>query len=192
MNPASSTSIYDSGDVALSATSIMSSSGAGINLFPNTLTASSLTVSGTTNSGSLVVGSVIINDDNIGHSSDTNLMTLSNGTLIVDGDVVVSSDVRLKSNIVDLGPTLLSLLKLEAKKYTLKNDEQQRKKIGLLAQEVQKVFPEVTVEDKNGMLSVNYQALVPVLINALKEQEENYKELENSIEILEKEFMKNK
>ena len=74
----------------------------------------------------------------------------------------------------------------------MKNDEQQRKKIGLLAQEVQKVFPEVTVEDKNGMLSVNYQALVPVLINALKEQEENYKELENSIEILEKEFMKNK
>ena len=192
VNPASSTSIYDGGDEALSATSIMSSSGAGINLFPNTLTASSLTVSGTTTSSSLVVGSVIINEDNIGHSSDTNLMTLSNGTLIVDGDVVVSSDVRLKSNIVDLGPTLLSLLKLEAKKYTLKNDEQQRKKIGLLAQEVQKVFPELTVEDKNGMLSVNYQALVPVLINALKEQEENYKELENSIEILEKEFMKNK
>ena len=72
----------------------------------------------------------------------------------------------------------------------MKNDTEQKQKIGLLAQEVQKVFPELVSEDNNGMLAVNYQALVPVLINALKEQEDNYNELEKSLEILEKEILK--
>jgi hypothetical protein len=51
---------------------------------------------------------------------------------------------------------------------------------------VQKVFPELVSEDNNGMLAVNYQALVPVLINALKEQENNYNELESQMSEFEK------
>ena len=192
VNPASATSIYDSGDTALSSTSIMATTGAGLSLFPNTLTAASLTSSGATTAGSLTVDSVVIDGTTIGHSSDSDLMTLASGSLTVAGDVTISSDARLKSNIVALGPTLISLLQLEAKSYTMKNDTEQKQKIGLLAQEVQKVFPELVSEDNNGMLAVNYQALVPVLINALKEQENNYNELEKSLEILEKEILKNK
>ena len=190
LNPASATSIYDNGDTALSATSIMATTGPGLNLFPNTLTAASLTTSGATTAGSLTVDSVVIDGTTIGHSSDSDLMTLASGSLTVAGDVTISSDARLKSNIVALGPTLISLLQLEAKSYTMKNDVEQKQKIGLLAQEVQKVFPELVSEDNNGMLAVNYQALVPVLINALKEQENNYNELEKSLEILEKEILK--
>ena len=156
----------------------------------NTLTAASLTTSGATTAGSLTVDSVVIDGTTIGHSSDGDLMTLASGSLTVAGDVTISSDARLKSNIVALGPTLISLLQLEAKSYTMKNDTEQKQKIGLLAQEVQKVFPELVSEDENGMLAVNYQALVPVLINALKEQENNYNELEKSLEILEKEILK--
>ena len=158
----------------------------------NTMTANSLTTSGATTAGSLTVDSVVIDGTTIGHSSDSDLMTLASGSLTVAGDVTISSDARLKSNIVALGPTLISLLQLEAKSYTMKNDVEQKQKIGLLAQEVQKVFPELVSEDNNGMLAVNYQALVPVLINALKEQENNYNELEKSLEILEKEILKNK
>ena len=44
------------------------------------------------------------------------------------------------------------------------------KKIGLLAQDIEKVFPEL-VSESHGVKSVNYQGLVPVLINALKEQD---------------------
>ena len=51
---------------------------------------------------------------------------------------------------------------------------------------MQKVFPELVSEDENGMLAVNYQALVPVLINALKEQENNYNELESQMSEFEK------
>jgi hypothetical protein len=94
--------------------------------------------------------------------------TVSND-LTVNGDVVVSSDVRLKANIVSLGSTLARLLRIDGKSYTMKKDGKQ--KIGVLAQDIQKVFPELVSEDDNKMLAVNYQGLVPVLINALKEQQ---------------------
>ena len=87
--------------------------------------------------------------------------------LTVSGDVVISSDARLKSNIVSLGSTLPKLLQIDGKSYEMKG----KQKIGVLAQEIKEVFPELVTEDSNEMLAVNYQGLVPVLINALKEQE---------------------
>ena len=95
--------------------------------------------------------------------------TVSND-LTVNGDVTVSSDARLKANIISLGATLSKLLNIDGKTYTVKKNGAQ--KIGVLAQDIQAVFPELVSEDKEGMLSVNYQGLIPVLINALKEQEE--------------------
>jgi hypothetical protein len=92
--------------------------------------------------------------------------TVSND-LTVSGDVVISSDARLKSNIVSLGSTLSKLLQIDGKSYEMKG----KQKIGVLAQEIKEVFPELVSEDDNEMLAVNYQGLVPVLINALKEQE---------------------
>ena len=92
--------------------------------------------------------------------------TVSND-LTVSGDVVISSDARLKSNIVSLGSTLPKLLQIDGKSYEMKG----KQKIGVLAQEIQEVFPELVSEDDNEMLAVNYQGLVPVLINALKEQQ---------------------
>ena len=153
----------------------------GFKLFPNTITATSLTSSAATTAGSLTVDNVVMDGATIGHSDDTDLMTLASGSLTVAGDIILSSDARLKSNIVTLGPTLISLMQLDAKRYTMKADKEQKQKIGLLAQEVQKVFPELVSEDKNGMLAVNYQALVPVLINALKEQEEQFQNQEASL-----------
>jgi len=64
-----------------------------------------------------------------------------------------------------------------------------KKKIGVLAQEIQKLFPELVGADDENRLTVNYQGLVPVLINALKEQQNEIvrlKEQEKRIERLEK------
>ena len=107
--------------------------------------------------------------------------TVSND-LTVSGDVVVSSDARLKANIASLGSTIAKLLLIDGKSYTMKKDGKQ--KIGVLAQDVQKVFPELVSKDDNEMLAVNYQGLVPVLINALKEQDEKISRLENLVEKL--------
>ena len=108
--------------------------------------------------------------------------TLSND-LTVEGDIVISSDARLKANIVSLGSTLARLLLIDGKSYTMKKDGKQ--KIGVLAQDIQKVFPELVSTDDRDMLAVNYQGLVPVLINALKEQDGKMKEQEKRLERLE-------
>ena len=107
--------------------------------------------------------------------------TVSND-LTVNGDVNISSDARLKSNIVTLGSTLSKLLLIDGKSYIM--NKSGKEKIGILAQEVQKVFPELVSKDDDEMLSVNYQGLVPVLINAIKEQEDKISRLENLVEQL--------
>ena len=111
--------------------------------------------------------------------------TVSND-LTVSGDVVISSDARLKSNIVSLGSTLPKLLQIDGKSYEMKG----KQKIGVLAQEIQEVFPELVTKDDNEMLAVNYQGLVPVLINALKEQQSEIDRLkEQEIKIIKLEEM---
>jgi len=107
--------------------------------------------------------------------------TVSND-LTVGGDIVVSSDARLKANIVSLGSTLAKLLLIDGKTYTMKKNGKQ--KIGVLAQDIQKVFPELVTTDDKEMLAVNYQGLVPVLINALKEQDDKISRLEKLVEKL--------
>ena len=107
--------------------------------------------------------------------------TVSND-LTVSGDVNISSDARLKSNIVSLGSTLSKLLLIDGKSYTMNKSGEE--KIGILAQDIQEVFPELVSKDDNDMLSVNYQGLVPVLINAIKEQEDKISRLESLVEQL--------
>ena len=101
--------------------------------------------------------------------------TVIGNDLEVKGSVLVSSDARLKANIVSLGATLAKLLLIDGKRYTMKKDGKQN--IGVLAQDIQKVFPELVSTDDRDMLAVNYQGLVPVLINAMKEQQAEIDEL---------------
>ena len=102
------------------------------------------------------------------------------GNATLSGDLTVNSDARLKSNIMSLGSTLAKLMKIDGKSYTLKSNKKVNK-IGLLAQEIEEVFPELVKEgeDKDGTLSVNYQGLIPVLINAIKEQQNQIDELKS-------------
>ena len=135
-------------------------------------------------------GNLVIPDAGfIGSASDTDAMTIAaNGNttfsqdITVNGDVTISSDARLKSNIVSLGSTLSKLLLIDGKSYIM--NKSGKEKIGILAQEVQEVFPELVSKDDNEMLSVNYQGLVPVLINAVKEQEDKISRLEKLVEQL--------
>jgi hypothetical protein len=96
--------------------------------------------------------------------------------LTIKGDILVSSDAKLKTNIASLGSTLAKLLLLDGKTYTMKKDGKQ--KIGVLAQDIQNVFPELVSQDDDKMLAVNYQGLIPILINALKEQDAKISRLE--------------
>lgn len=127
----------------------------------------------------------VIGNGTGGARSDA-MTVLFDGTTTIAGDLTINSDARLKSNIISLGSTLAKLLVLDGKSYTFKKDES-KQKIGLLAQDVKEVFPELVKEatDKQGTLSVNYQGLIPVVINAMKEQDDIIKNQEERIERLE-------
>ena len=128
---------------------------------------------------------VIGNGTDSSNKSDA-FKVMFNGDTTVGGDITISSDARLKSNIISLGSTLSKLLLIDGKSY--EKDGKQR--IGVLAQEIQEVFPELVSEDDNEMLAVNYQGLVPVLINALKEQDIIIKSQEERLTNIENQLAK--
>ena len=139
-----------------------------------------------TNPGiAFVVGNGDIDSSNgLAGSNPSNAFVVNyDGSATLSGDLTINSDMRLKSNITSLGSTLSKLLLIDGKSYTMKKDGEQ--KIGVLAQDIQKVFPELVTKDSNEILAVNYQGLIPVLINALNEQQRQLKTLK-------KEFLKNK
>ena len=114
---------------------------------------------------------------------------LFDGTTTIAGDLNINSDARLKANIISLGATLSKLLQIDAKTYVMKKDDSKKLKIGVLAQEIETVFPELVTESNN-IKSVNYQGLVPVLINAIKEQNQTIETQQDAIESLEQRLQK--
>jgi hypothetical protein len=119
------------------------------------------------NGGYDIEGSYVGTSDTFSNAFEV----LFDGTTTIAGDLNINSDARLKANIISLGATLSKLLQIDGKTYTMKKDANHKKKIGLLAQDIEKVFPELVTET-NDIKSVNYQGLVPVLINAMKEQQD--------------------
>ena len=131
-----------------------------------------------------VVGNGDINGSNglRGDNPSNAFIVNYDGSATLAGDLTVNSDARLKSNIVSLGNTISKLLLIDGKTYTMKSNDA-IEKIGLLAQEVQKAFPELVKQsgDEEGTLSVNYQGMIPVLINAIKEQQKEIDEIKNKL-----------
>jgi len=93
------------------------------------------------------------------------------------------SDARLKKNIKNGTYGLKQLLELRPVTFEWKEDESQPGvQLGLIAQEVQKIVPEVVISDsQNGMLAVNYTALLPVVIKGVQEQQKTLREQEQRI-----------
>ncbi len=93
----------------------------------------------------------------------------------------VSSDERLKQDIVPLNNSLQKIMQLNGYSYRFKTKATDpHKEIGVLAQEVKKVVPDAVYTDDKGMYSVSYNALVPLLINAVKEQQAEIEKLKSN------------
>jgi hypothetical protein len=96
-----------------------------------------------------------------------------------------SSDKRLKENITPIQNPLEKILKLSGNtfKWTAEHYATQNQKmvkefdVGVIAQEVLEVMPEAVHERDNGMLAVDYQKLVPLLIECIKAQQEQINSL---------------
>ncbi|OAI44206.1 hypothetical protein AYO38_09990 [bacterium SCGC AG-212-C10] len=97
---------------------------------------------------------------------------LFEGSVFATGAVIQGSDLRLKKDIVSLNRGLSDILKLQPKSYVLREGDGSTQ-LGLIAQDVQDVLPELVIADptNDGLLGVNYSGLIPVLINAIQEQQ---------------------
>ena len=98
---------------------------------------------------------------------------------------IQTSDRRLKTNIKDLHYGLKEVLAMRPVSYNWIDTTQKGNKIGLIAQEVRKIVPEVVVGDESKEnIGMNYAELVPVLINAIKDQQKQIDELKKTMEEL--------
>lgn len=117
--------------------------------------------------------------------------------------ILLSSDSRFKENIQPLGKRLDKLKQLNGISYNLKREKkttiatkgnltekeqndlallnnleyEERTRMGFVAQELQKLFPELVQEDAQGYLYVDYVGLIPVLVESVKEQQVQIDEL---------------
>ena len=112
------------------------------------------------------------------------------GRLDCSNDVVAfsTSDKRLKENIKPLDNALNKVMQINGvefdwKKLTEKEKEtihgNKGRDVGVIAQEIEKVLPEVVTQRDNGYKAVKYEKIVPLLIEAIKEQQKQIEELKN-------------
>lgn len=106
------------------------------------------------------------------------------GSIRATGTVLQASDERLKENILPIGSATELVDKVEGVYFNWNTGPKDRQ-VGFIAQQVKKILPEVVSEDNNGYLSVAYGGLVPVLVEAMKEQNKLLEELEKRISELE-------
>ena len=99
------------------------------------------------------------------------------GAATFNNNVTAFSDERLKDNIETLEDGLDKVEQLRGVTYT----RDDREEIGVIAQEVEKILPEIvlTANDEMGTKSVDYSRITAVLIEAVKELSARVKELEN-------------
>ena len=106
--------------------------------------------------------------------------------LFVVGIINNPSDVSLKENISDLKNDFYNnILKIVPKKYNFINDENKKEHYGIIAQELEEVFPKlvtnVVIEDSenniNEIKSVNYLELIPIMIAKMKDMQNEIDEL---------------
>jgi hypothetical protein len=106
-----------------------------------------------------------------------------NGNLLIWGNLFQFSDEKLKQDIKPLTNSLKRLAALKGYNYTWKSKEvDDGLQTGMLAQEVEKVLPELVTKNQKGELAMNYEGLIPHLVEAIKELNKEIAALKNGQE----------
>ena len=127
----------------------------------------------------LISGSIIKSANAISGSS-----LLIDGTIKATGDVTAfhSSDERLKDNVTPIEGAIDKINQIGGYGFDWNdNSEHSGHDVGVIAQEIEKVLPEVVVTRDNGYKAVRYEKIVALLINAIKEQQLQIDELKSKL-----------
>ncbi|MCU7549948.1 tail fiber domain-containing protein [Chitinophagaceae bacterium LB-8] len=131
--------------------------------------------------------------------SDTYKFTVY-GNALASGGVWQASDLKLKNNIADMSNAMDIINKLKPRTYFFKTNEYNKlnlsgkKQYGFIAQELEQVIPELVItsteetrDSSNGernaeeIKSINYTAIIPLLVKAVQEQQQVINELKNEL-----------
>ena len=170
-----------------------------LDILGNTIYNGSLTINGTTTAGisSLSlrrgVDLYLYTNDNLGSARLTcdadNILTIDSNVLIEDdlnvkGDITAfytPSDANWKDNVVPIPNALNKVISISGNTFDWnEKSNQSGRDVGVIAQEIQEVLPEAVVQ-REDHLSVSYDKIVPLLIEALKELNEKVEQLNNQI-----------
>ncbi len=118
------------------------------------------------------------------HDNGTTRFTFarSTGNFTATGDVVAYSDARVKENVKTIDNALDKIMSMRGVSYNRTDTEDKTKKVGVIAQEIQQVLPEVVLVQADGMLGVSYGNIFGVLIEAIKEQQQQIDELKKRLD----------
>ena len=110
-----------------------------------------------------------------------------NGTAWVTSGAWSGSDRRWKKDITPLNGSLKKIMSLQGVNYNWRAGEFPELKfstapqIGLIAQDTEKVIPEVVTTDNNGYKGISYEKLLPLLIEVAKEQQKEIEDMKSRI-----------
>jgi hypothetical protein len=107
-------------------------------------------------------------------------------TIYSSGDVIAyhSSDERLKDNITPIANPILKIQQISGYEFDWNNNQSIYKghDVGVIAQEIEKIFPSLVNTNDTGYKGVKYDKLVALLIEGIKEQQKQIDELKQLIE----------
>lgn len=108
--------------------------------------------------------------------------------IVADGDVIAfnASDMRLKNNLKVIEGALDKIDGIAGYEFDWNDNSpgwarQRGHDVGVVAQEIEKIHPEIVEERKNGYLGVDYKRLVPLLIQSIKELKQEVEELKKKV-----------
>ena len=113
----------------------------------------------------------------VGNNTFSAWVRLNNG----GSSWVSSSDERLKDVIEPISNVLDKVDQVEPVVFSWKHDEEKKRNLGFLAQNLQQSFPDVVDVGRDDMLCVSYTELIPVCFAAIKELRQQIKSMENQI-----------
>lgn len=122
----------------------------------------------------------------IGTSAPAQKLSVA-GNICYTGSSAACSDIRYKKNITPLSNAMMKVLKMQGVQYMWRVNEfpdkqfSDAQQIGFIAQDIEKICPELVVTDADGYKSVDYSKVTPLLVEAIKElqAENDHMKLEN-------------
>jgi hypothetical protein len=140
------------------------------------------------------VGPSVFNGGNVGIGAISPGQKLDitggNGRVASGYSWLTNSDARLKKNVTTLDGSLEKMLAVRGVQFDLVADKElnpgKGKHIGFIAQELETEFPELVVTDEMGMKAVAYDKMTPVLVEAVKEQQQQIELLKKEVAELKK------